>query len=123
MVFATWSNRSRKRQARRAAIRAGFAALQRRWKDGDRIELDISLPVRVEAIDSGHPDTVALVRGPLVLFAIADHPPVVTRQQLLSPVRLPQQAAWRVDTASGPLLLRPFSAIHDEHYCTYLNAG
>jgi uncharacterized protein len=107
----------------RAPIRTGFAALQRRWKDGDRIELELALPARLEAIDSAHPDTVALLRGPLVLFAIADRPPAVTRQQLLSPVQLPQQAAWRVDTASGPLLLRPFSAIHDEHYCTYLNAG
>jgi len=106
-----------------APIRTGFAALQRRWKDGDHIELELALPVRVEAIDSSHPDTVALLRGPQVLFAITDHPPTVTRQQLLSPVQLPQQAAWRVDTAAGPLLFRPFTAIEDEHYCTYLNVG
>jgi hypothetical protein len=52
-------------------IRTGFATLQRRWKDGDRIDLTLALPLRLEPIDSLHPNTVALVRGPLVLFATA----------------------------------------------------
>jgi DUF1680 family protein len=106
-----------------APIQTGFANLQRRWKDGDRIELDLALPVRAEAIDANHPDTVALVRGPLVLFAIGDHPPAVTRQELLSAVQAPHQTTWRARTASGPLLLRPFSSINDEPYSTYLNVG
>jgi DUF1680 family protein len=105
-----------------APIQTGFATLRRGWKDGDRIELELPLPMRLEAIDPNHPGTVALLRGPLVLFAIGDNPPVVTKQQLLSAVQLPGQTAWRVNTASGPLLLRPFSTITDEGYSTYLNA-
>jgi len=101
-------------------IQTFFATLQRRWKDDDRIELQLALPVRLEAIGPNHPDTVALVRGPLVLFAIVDHPPAVTRQQLLSAVRVAQQTSWRANTPSGPLLFRPFFAIDDEHYSTYL---
>jgi hypothetical protein len=105
------------------SVHTGFAIVQRRWKDGDRIELELALPLRLEPIDSNHPNTIALVRGPLVLFAITENPPAATRQQLLSAVRLPQQSTWRAETASGPLLLRPFTAINDERYCTYLNVG
>ncbi|MDQ2774068.1 MAG: glycoside hydrolase family 127 protein [Acidobacteriota bacterium] len=106
-----------------ARINTGFATLQRTWKDGDRIELELALPVRLEAIDPAHSDTVAVVRGPLVLSAISDNVPTVTRQQLLSLTRLPDQRTWRADTASGPLPFRPFFAIDDERYSTYLNVG
>ncbi|MBV9297292.1 MAG: glycoside hydrolase family 127 protein [Acidobacteriaceae bacterium] len=106
-----------------ASIQSGFASLERRWKDGDRIELELSLPMRIEPIDPDHSDTVALLRGPLVLFAIAENPPAVTRQQLLSAARVPEQATWRAETSSNPLLLRPFVAIADEHYSTYMKVS
>jgi DUF1680 family protein len=107
-----------------APVQTGFANLQRTWKDGDRVELELALPLRVEAIDPNHPETVALLRGPLVLFAIADRPPAVTRQELLSAIQLSgQTTTWTAKTASGPLLLRPFSSINDERYSTYLNVG
>ncbi|MBV8866332.1 MAG: glycoside hydrolase family 127 protein, partial [Acidobacteriaceae bacterium] len=104
-----------------ASIQTGFATVQREWKDGDRIELKLVLPVYLESIDSDHQDTVALLRGPLVLFAVGSNMPGVTRQSLLSAVRLQQQTAWRAETASGPVLLRPFFAIRDEHYSAYVN--
>lgn len=106
-----------------APVRNGFATLQREWRDGDRIELALPMPLRLEAIDRNHPDTVALVRGPLVLFAIADGPLRTTRKQLLSAVQLPHQTTWRIDAASGPVLLRPFAAIKDETYSTYVKVG
>jgi len=102
-----------------APIRNGFVNLQRVWKDGDRIDLEIGLPLRLEAIDANHPETVALVRGPLVLFAMTEAPPNLTKQQLLSAVRIPQQPTWR----AGPLLFRPFYSISDEPYSTYLKVG
>lgn len=102
-------------------IDKGFATIHRRWRDGDRIELELPLPMRLEPIDSSHPDTVALVRGPLVLFAMAEEPRRVTRNQLLSATRLSGEAVWRADTVSGHLLLRPFIAIEDQAYTTYLN--
>ena len=103
-----------------APIQTGFAAIRRRWKDGDRIELEFSMPIQLQAIDNGHPDTVALVRGPLVLFAITENTPVITRQQLLSAVRIPSRPGWQATTASGPLLLLPFTAIEGQRYMTYL---
>jgi len=78
------------------------------------------LPLRLEPIDAQHPETVALVRGPLVLFAMTADPPSLPRQQLLNAVQLPRQTVWRIDTATGPLLFRPFTAIADQTYSTYV---
>src|SRR6202020_1113601 len=44
-----------------------FASIHRQWKNGDRIELELPLPTRLEAIDPQHKDTVALLVGPIVL--------------------------------------------------------
>jgi DUF1680 family protein len=103
-----------------APIRKGFVTLQRRWLDGDRIQLELDLPVRLEPIDPDHPNTVAIMRGPLVLFAVNDAPDSVPRQQLLAAERLSEESAWRVRTSSRVMLLRPFSSINDEPYQTYL---
>ncbi len=105
----------------------GFATLRRRWKDGDRIELNLPLPMRLEAIDPQHPETVALVRGPLVLFAATENAPRVTREQLLAarPVsgHAEGRAEWQADTTSGPLRMLPFTALGEQRYTTYLNVG
>jgi DUF1680 family protein len=100
----------------KARVEAGFATVERTWKDGDKLELTLSLPMRLEAINEKHPDTVAVVRGPLVLFAIGENRPKVSRMQILSAVRVPQQNAWK----AGDLVLRPFAEIGDERYNTYL---
>jgi uncharacterized protein len=106
-----------------APVQTGFAAISRRWKDGDRIELVLSVPIRLEAIDQNHPDTVALVRGPLVLFPVTENAPVVSRQQLLAAAQIKGPPAWQTNTASGPLLLLPFTGIEDQHYRTYLTVS
>ena len=104
-----------------ARIDKGFASLRRRWKDGDRISLDLPLEVNLEPIDSKHPDTVAVVRGPLVLFAMGENRPTVKRADLLSAARLPHQSRWEARSVSGDVDLLPFTEIHDEHYNTYLS--
>jgi DUF1680 family protein len=107
-----------------APIRKGFATLSRGWRDGDRIELELSLPMRLEAIDSSHPETVALVRGPLVLFAIADNfLAKLDRRALLSMAQTPGRAEWRIPTEAGPLAFRPFTEIDDEAYTTYVKTN
>ncbi len=99
----------------RPNIGSGFATINRTWRDGDRVELHLPLTTRLEAIDSRHTGTVAVMRGPLVLFATGEGLPGVTREQLL-------QAAGQLDQKSaGPLMLRPFTAIEDERYSTYFN--
>lgn len=47
-----------------------FVAVRREWRNGDRLALELPTKIRLEAIDARHPDTVALLRGPLVLFPI-----------------------------------------------------
>ena len=102
------------------SIQTGFANLQRTWKDGDQIELHLALPLRLEAIDPQHPDTVALLQGPSVLFAATDKLPVVTRQQLLAAKKIERENSWQANASSGSLLLRSFSGLRDESYSTYL---
>ncbi|WP_263356269.1 glycoside hydrolase family 127 protein [Acidicapsa ligni] len=103
-----------------APIATGFATLRRKWKDGDRVELNLPLPMRLEAIDPQHPETVALVRGPLVLFAMTDEDPRVSRDQLLSAKRQRGQSVWMAESGAGPLLLTPFTEIREERYRTYV---
>jgi len=101
----------------------GFASIERKWEDGDRIELRLPMPMRLEAIDPQHPETVALVRGPLVLFALTEQTPKVTRDQLLAAKQMKDQPIWRAATDAGPLLLTPFTEIHEERYRTYLTVS
>ena len=106
-----------------ASVRNGFATVARGWKNGDKVELELALPVRLESIDARHPETVALVRGPLVLFAIGSDLGVMKREQLLRAAHQPGRAEWLVASDAGPLLFRPFSAIDGETYSTYLKTS
>jgi uncharacterized protein len=104
-------------------IRPGsFKAIRREWKTGDRLGLELPLTKRLEAIDARHANTVALLCGPLVLFAITDSKPVVTREQLLSATKVGERS-WRAATSGAPLKLMPFTSIADEEYSTYLVAS
>jgi DUF1680 family protein len=96
-----------------------FAATTREWKTGDRLELNLPMPLRLEAVDREHPNTVALLAGPLCLFPVTDKPPAVTRVQLLAAKQIAQQK-WQVETATGPLTLLPFTAIEQQQYTTYM---
>jgi hypothetical protein len=102
-------------------VHGSFATIRREWKNGDRIELELPLAKRLEPIDTQHPKTVALLSGPLVLFAITDSQPVVTSEQLLAAKKIGQQN-WIVETETGPLKMLPFTAIEDEQYSTYVIA-
>ena len=103
---------------------ATFAELRREWKSGDRIELDLPLPTRLEPVDAHHPNQVALVRGPLVLMAVTTPPAQLRRAVLLSAQRsAPDSRTWSVTTDSGPMLLKPFPDIGDEQYTTYITVA
>jgi DUF1680 family protein len=104
-------------------VDAGFATLHRRWRDGDHIELSLPMPMRLEAIDAAHPNCVALVRGPLVLFALIRTAPTITAAQLLAARQLPGQPVWQAQTADVPIRLVPFTDIHEERYSTYINVS
>jgi uncharacterized protein len=95
-------------------IRWGFATLERRWRDGDRIDLDVPLPVRLVPINAHHPEVVALLRGPQMLFALA-RDPKLERNQLLR-VKREADGFWK----AGGVRFAPFTALHDAPYTAYL---
>lgn len=108
---------------KRETARAGtFARVQRQWKTGDRVDLELPMRARLEAVDPQHADTVALLAGPVVLFAITETEPKVMRAQLLAAKRTGAQS-WQVETPSGALKMLPFTAIEDQPYTTYLRVS
>lgn len=100
-----------------------FAAIRRRWSTGDRVELELPLKMRLETIDQRHTDTVALMRGPLVLMAIKpqqDSPaPKLTREQLLAAQRVSARQ-WQLSSANGPVTMLPFTSLGERPYTTYV---
>jgi DUF1680 family protein len=102
-----------------SVIPGQFASIRRQWKDDDCIELDLPMRLRLEPIDPQHSQIVALLYGPLVLFALTDAPPVVTAHQLLAAKKIGPQS-WQVETALGKLTFLPFTAIANQPYSTYL---
>jgi uncharacterized protein len=97
-----------------------FLALRRSWKAGDRIEFEIGIPLRLEAVDEQNADTVALVRGPVALFAVGDIPANLTRCQFLAATAASQSSQdWVMENAGRALKFRPFSALSDETYRLY----
>ncbi len=109
---------------RSRAVRPGsFATMQRLWRTDDRVELELPLSVRLQRIDEQHPNTVALQRGPLVLFPVEPGSGSVQRRELLNvQERAGTNAEWEMRTPTGTMRFLPFSAIHDETYSTYLTA-
>ena len=103
-----------------SAVEPGkFLALRRAWKDGDRVEVEFEMPMRLEAIDDSDRNNVALLRGPLALFAVNPAPSRLTREQLMSAARTSSDD-WVVRTESGAIPFRPFASIMDEGYRLYL---
>ena len=100
-------------------VTKGFAVLRRTWKSGDVVELELPSALRLEAIDSAHPEIVALTQGPLVLFAKTEGQPALTREQVLG-ARRSAGAEWVIETDKGPLILVPFTEVGDATYTTYL---
>jgi DUF1680 family protein len=100
-------------------VTKGFAVLRRKWRSGDVVELELPSKLRLEAIDSDHPEVVALLQGPLVLFAKTEEQPGLTREQVLG-ARRSAGAEWVIDTDQEPLRLVPFTEIGDAAYTTYL---
>jgi DUF1680 family protein len=107
------------RREKMTANPGSFAAIRRQWSSGDRIELDFPLTTRIEPLDPQHPETVALLFGPLVLFAITDNQPALKRADLLAAKRMDKRS-WQVKTANASIKMLPFTDIREEQYSTYL---
>jgi hypothetical protein len=104
----------------RAELAPGFFPLRRKWKNGDKIELEIDQRLQYEPVDAQNPSQVALLRGPQVMFALAETQPKLSRQHLTSArVERAHGDDWVARTEAGDIRLRPFGSIGDEVYQTY----
>jgi DUF1680 family protein len=99
-----------------------FASMRNTWKDGDRVELELPMPLRLEAVDANHPDVVALMQGPLVLMAVAESQPTFDRNALLQAKAANNATGdWLANSADGKsIAMRPFMKIDKESYSTYV---
>ena len=105
------------------AVQPGtFASIRRNWKEGDRVELELSMPVRLETVDANHPNLVALLQGPLVLLAVADAQPSFERNALLQAKPTHNSTGDFIATAAegSAVTMRPFMNIDKENYSTYV---
>jgi uncharacterized protein len=106
-----------------APVKGGsFAALRRRWKSGDVVELRLPQQFRAEPIDDLHPEVVAVMRGPIMLVAI--NPPDGLEKRPL-PIEEGFTAlgehpgAWTRNQDGRPIVFVPFYQVQNERYTTY----
>ena len=97
-----------------------YAALRRTWRAGDRIDLTLPQQFRTESIDDQHPNTVALMHGPVQYVAL--NPPAgLTNDRLPLPASLkPSGPQSFVENYSGTqIIFVPLHSIQNATYTTY----
>jgi len=82
----------------------------------------LPMTLRLESVDPQHPRTVALLFGPLLLFALTDNPLTLDRADLLAAKRLDQRS-WLVTSGGSEIKMVPFTDIREEQYSTYLRVA
>ncbi len=103
------------------AERGGFARLTRRWRKGDTVELGLPFSFRTVAIEDREPDTVAAMRGPVMLTAIEPPPELAASASAMAAMAPVDGKPLEFDcqTAAGTVRMRPFSRVRNETYSTY----
>ncbi|HEU5340443.1 beta-L-arabinofuranosidase domain-containing protein [Edaphobacter sp.] len=97
-----------------------LATLRALWRSGDRIIITIPQDFRIELIDELHPETVALMRGP-VQYAALNPPTNLVKARLPLPSSLKQIApeTFVEDYEGRRLIFVPFYRIQNETYTAY----
>ncbi len=124
------------KQVDASASPGSYLTLARTWKSGDRIEMDLPMSLRIEAMPDD-PKMQAALYGPIVLAADLGEKGL-TKELIVGPsvpqirkagdVDLPAMAA--IKAGSKPLTfdmkgtaLMPLSRVLDRRYTVYFNAG
>ena len=99
-----------------------FAALRRRWKSGDVVELRLPQQFRAEPIDKLHPKVVAVMRGPIMLVATnppdgLEKRPFPIEEGFTAPGERP--GAWTRNLDGQRIVFVPFYQVQNEQYTTY----
>lgn len=105
------------------ARRGTFARLSRRWRRGDTVELLLPFSWGAVPIEDRAPDTVAVMRGPVMLTAV-DPPGAldVSASALAAMDPVPGvPLEFNCRTAQGEVRMRPFYRVRGETYSTYFH--
>ncbi len=95
-----------------------FFEISRVWNDKDNIQIEFNMQLRLEALNTKHPEMVALLHGPLVLFPVNSANDTYTREQLLG-VKQTSESEWKMNFADKSIMFKPFIFIGDETYRLY----
>jgi DUF1680 family protein len=98
---------------------SGFATVQRKWRTGDTVKLQLPMKPRLEVLDEAHPETVAVMFGPRVLFALASEPVVASTPHALA-IQQAGDEDWILQSTNGPVKMVPFTSVRSETYSTYI---
>ena len=105
------------------ADRGTFAAIHRRWRSNDTIQVTLPFSFRIEPVDEQHPNTVALMHGPLMMVAM--NPEITLPRRIfgspggIKPVPF-QSVTFEVQQAAQVSRFEPFYKVQGEAYTSYL---
>jgi DUF1680 family protein len=103
--------------------RGRWATISRRWRKGDTIDLTLPFSLRTAAIDDRHPDTVAVMYGPVMLTAV--DPPAELSASARGLGRMTPVAGkpleFECQTGADAVRMRPFYRVQREPYSTYFH--
>jgi uncharacterized protein len=100
-----------------------FAAIRRIWQNHDSVQITLPFSFRTEAIDDQHPNTVALMRGPLMMVALDPQLALTASASEPAPAFKPVPFAaqtFEMPGSSATIRFAPFYTVGDRSYTTYL---
>jgi uncharacterized protein len=97
-----------------------YAVIRRTWRGGDRVDLTLPQSFRTEAIDNLHPETVALMRGPVQYVALNPRAEL-SRQRLTLPAGLKQSGpqSFTENYSGNQIVFIPLHQVQNETYTSY----
>jgi uncharacterized protein len=103
-----------------AETRRGFAILHRNWEPGDTITLTFPQSFRTEPIDELHPETAAILRGPLVYVesSPAGDKSIMPSLGNLTPSGQ-DDGVFLARSAGHDRIYAPFHSVGNQSYTTY----
>jgi DUF1680 family protein len=109
------------RAVRVKAEPGSFAEVTRRWRKGETIELELPFTSRTAAIEDRARNTVASMRGPVMLVAVDPPDELTASAASLAQMEAVPGKPLEFDclTGTGRVRMRPFYQVQREAYSTY----